>query len=551
MIKNIILLTKISTRNFLETFNIIDKEKKRINKKSIYVWLFLVVIIAITYLSNEILNFLEDYGQTHIFLDIIFGLVMIIMFMQTIIACMNILYFSKDLEYFLIFPIKSKELLLSRMQTMSNILYLTETIFLLVPLILYGTSTMASYLYYILIVPVLLLLPILPVALTSIIFLIIMNFMKKVKNRNGFQLITTIVFIGIIVLFEIFFIKGVLSNNINYEEVGVNFKTVFENINHSLIIVNPLIQILEQQDILINLLEVLGIYIIMYAILIFLGNKVYIKNILKTMEYYKSKKKTKIEIENACKLQSTSKTYIKNEFKNLFGNTTFFMQTIYPACITIMMLIILVLSFRFYVMEKNQELYILMADLKLTLEGVAIIAGITQILFSFSNISMTAISRQGKNAIFMKYIPVDIYKQFILKNVPQCIVNGLISIILLIAIKIMFISVTWREILCILPICITLGVLNSYIMLIVDTKRPILNWNSEIEIFKQNGNKIFQYIWTITIILLLMYTYNIFKNVNINIVMLIIFIFFTILLFILDRYVKKQIKKNKLFKKII
>lgn len=88
-------------------------------------------------------------------------------------------------------------------------------------------------------------------------------------------------------------------------------------------------------------------------------------------------------------------------------------------------------------------------------------------------------------------------------------------------------------------------------MLIVDTKRPILNWNSEIEIFKQNGNKIFQYIWTITIILLLMYTYNIFKNVNINIVMLIIFIFFTILLFILDRYVKKQIKKNKLFKKII
>ena len=315
MIKNIILLTKISTRNFLETFNIIDKEKKRINKKSIYVWLFLVVIIAITYLSNEILNFLEDYGQTHIFLDIIFGLVMIIMFMQTIIACMNILYFSKDLEYFLIFPIKSKELLLSRMQTMSNILYLTETIFLLVPLILYGTSTMASYLYYILIVPVLLLLPILPVALTSIIFLIIMNFMKKVKNRNGFQLITTIVFIGIIVLFEIFFIKGVLSNNINYEEVGVNFKTVFENINHSLIIVNPLIQILEQQDILINLLEVLGIYIIMYAILIFLGNKVYIKNILKTMEYYKSKKKTKIEIENACKLQSTSKTYIKNELE--------------------------------------------------------------------------------------------------------------------------------------------------------------------------------------------------------------------------------------------
>ena len=551
MIKNIMLLTKISTRNFLETFKIVDKKKKRINKKSIYVWLFLVVIIAITYLSNEVLNFLDDYGQMHIFLDVIFAIVMMIMFMQTIIACMNILYFSKDLEYFLIFPIKTKELLLSRVQTMTNILYLTEAIFLLIPLILYGISTMANYAYYLFIIPIILLLPILPVLLISIVFLIIMNFIKKIKNKNRLQLISTIFFIGIIVVFEIVFIKGLLSNNMNYEQVGLSLVNIFKNINNSMIVINPLINILEQKYVLVNMLKIVGIYAIMYAILLCIGNKVYIKNILKAMEYYKKKIKTKVNLYKTCKSQKISKAYMKNEFKNLFGNTTFFMQMIYPICITIITLITFAISFRINAMTSNQELYNLIADLQLTLEGVGLTAGIAQILFSFSNISITAISRQGKNATFMKYIPVDMYKQFILKNIPQYVVNSVLSIVLLTAIKIIFVSITWIDIIIMLPICIVLGILNSCIMLIVDVKRPILNWNSEMEVIKQNGNKIFQYVWTIIVVLLLMYIYNIFENVNLYMGIFITLIIFTVLLLIVNIYVKRQIKKNKLFKNII
>ena len=88
-------------------------------------------------------------------------------------------------------------------------------------------------------------------------------------------------------------------------------------------------------------------------------------------------------------------------------------------------------------------------------------------------------------------------------------------------------------------------------MLIVDIKRPILNWNSEMEIFKQNGNKIFQYIWTIVMVLILMYIASIFEEVNLYIAMLVMFVFFTALLLGVNQYVKVQIKKEKLFKNII
>lgn len=548
MIKNIILLTKISTRNIFENFKIFDKNKKRINKKSIYVWLIMIVLVAITYLSNEILNTLKDYGQINIFLDAIFTLIMIIMFMQIIVSCMNILYFSKDIEYFLIFPIKTKELLLARIHTLLNMSYLTEGIFLLIPLILYGISTMASYTYYFLLMIVILLLPIFPVLLVSTVFLIILNLKKQIKNKNLFQTIVTVLFIGIIFILEAVIIKNII---VNYQEIENGLATIFSNMNTSMLIVNPLINILEQNQVLINILKVLGIYAIMYTILIFIGNKIYIKNILKTKGYSKPKMKKKFDLEKLCKRQKISTAYIKNDFKNLFRNTTFFMQIIYPICMIIIMIIVIAISFRVGSMAKNEELYNMIANLNLTVEGVCVIIALCQILFSFINISISAISRQGKNAIFMKYIPIDLYTQVLLKNIPQLFISAIISIVVLIGIKIVFISVSWINILCLLPICIIVGLLNSYIMLIVDIKRPISNWNSEIEVIKQNGNKIFQYVWTIVVVLLLMYTYDIFRNMSINMVMLILLIFFTILLSILDRYVKIQIKKNKFFRNII
>ena len=61
-----------------------------------------------------------------------------------------------------------------------------------------------------------------------------------------------------------------------------------------------------------------------------------------------------------------------------------------------------------------------------------------QILFTMSNISITAISREGKNAIYMKYLPVNFYKQFIYKNILQIFVNNILIIIILILAKFIF-----------------------------------------------------------------------------------------------------------------
>ena len=63
--------------------------------------------------------------------------------------------------------------------------------------------------------------------------------------------------------------------------------------------------------------------------------------------------KKKFDLEKLCKRQKISTAYIKNDFKNLFRNTTFFMQIIYPICMIIIMIIVIAISFRVGSMAKN------------------------------------------------------------------------------------------------------------------------------------------------------------------------------------------------------
>ncbi len=547
MIKNILLLTKISTRNFLENLNFLDRNTKKINKKSIYFWLIIIVIAAITFLSNEILNILDDYGQIEIFLQFLFTIASIIMLMQTIVMSMNVLYFSNDVATFLSLPIKAEELLLSKVNTIINILYGTELLFMLIPLILYGLSTSVSFLYYIFIVLVLILLPIFFATLVTLITFIIMKFIKRIKNKNRFQIIVTLFFFFLIVILEVFFMKAIQTDFGEMEEELNNFSKI---INQSMIVVNPLISILEQNSVIINLIKVIAVYAIMYTILIITGKKTYIKNILKTMEYNKSKHKSKVDFEIQCKPHGTMKSYITNDFKAITKNAMFFMQTIYPIILIMLMIIFLVIYFKVGIINRNQEIADFL-NVDLTIEGVCIILGLLQILYSFVNISITAISRQGSNATFMKYIPVDLYKQFWLKNIPQITINVVMNIIVIIMSKILFPKISVIDLAIIFIISIILSIVNSCLMLIVDTKRPRLDWKAEIEVFKQNPNKIYQYVWTIIVVVILMYTRKAFKDINLHIGIIAVFIIFSIMLIIVNIYVKKQIEKNKLFKNIL
>ena len=252
-IKNIFNLTKIFFKNSFQNPYIIDPKTNKINKKSIFVWLILIVMAGISFLSYEVINELVKVGQPILFLNIFFLLFMMIIIFQIILASTNVYFFSKDLEVLLPLPLKSEELLISKFNTIVVNLYFSELIFAFFPLIIYGICTYAGIIYYVYLFLILLIFPILPTLFISIITMFFMKLSKFIKNKDAFQIIITLIFIFI--MFGVEFKLGSTiinkfdnNSNINTEEVVETFNQFNEkikNVYKYFLEINPTIEIIK------------------------------------------------------------------------------------------------------------------------------------------------------------------------------------------------------------------------------------------------------------------------------------------------------------------
>ena len=225
-----------------------------------------------------------------------------------------------------------------------------------------------------------------------------------------------------------------------------------------------------------------------------------------------------------------------------------FMQCVMPA----ILFPILVIVFTFAGMQTDQNTSITDIAQMITNKtsiylGMAILM-VIQFFSMFIYISATAISRDGQNAVFMKYIPVPLIKQIDYKVMPNIIMTTIMGIISIGIAQYLF-RIPILYLLLITIAAISIGMLQSYLMIIVDLKKPKLEWNSEYAVVKQNMNLVwpmFLGLANITIIAVLSYVLGSFVNSFVIIgLFIIIYLGLTIL-------VRKYIENNadKLFRKI-
>lgn len=569
MMKKIINLTKIFCREYFSNLTIL-------NKKNILFWLIIIINIILGFLSQKCIGFLGDIGQEKIFLEIFFLILNIIIMSQTILSCANIYYFSKDIEYIVPFPIKPIELLISKFNTILSMTYITELFFCTIPLLIYGLMTNNNIFYYFWLMIILIIFPIFIILLISTIMLLITRFLKFIKNKDNFQLIITIILILIFTLFQINAFKEISKNNINLQ-IEYNNENVIANnneildinnelqnnqikntdnkiteINKYFLIINPCVEVLNESNnlnCLINSIKIILIELIELIIFIIIGNKLYLKNLINNISKINIKKINNKNKLNKYKKTNKNKKYVIQELNNLIKNPTFLIQCIFPTILVGILiggLVIIIFPVILDMIKFEKQLQEIRIEFNFQI--AMIILGIIQLIFIFSNISLTTITRKGKNAVFIKYIPIDFYKQFLLLNIPQILFNNISIIIILIIMKCLIPSISILGILMLFVLANLLNIINSFILLIVDFKRPNLNWNNETTAIKENSNKLFQYILTIIIILLLIYLNKIFNKINFILSIILTIIIFTIIIIIINLYIKKNIKK--LFRKI-
>ena len=405
--------------------------------------------------------------------------------------------------------------------------------------------------YHILLMFILLILvPVLPILLVSIIVMIIMSFAKITKNKNKFQLIATFLVLAIVIGISLSTTK--LQDNVTNEQLAnmlVEANGMVDLLKGYFPTLDYAIVSLTSDSSYVALFEVLKILILTIIgtfAYIFIAQKIYFKGLVGNL-FSSSKRKTVKIDEKKYKDSRLYKSYIAKEFKCLIRNPIFFLQCLLPAVlIPILMIALVVLEM------KNYNASLINEQLKSFNTNTYIIAcvilSVIQFFSMFIYISITAISRDGKNAVFMKYIPVSLYKQYIYKCIPNILMGTITTIISIVTANIILhLDIIMIVLLFILSTII--NIVNSIILIIIDLKRPKLEWDSEYAVVKQNFNLIFPMLTSMAIILIIALSGIFMANINVYVGIIILTLIFIVILYFVNMYLYKN--QNNLANKIM
>ena len=551
MKSKVLSLSKVIFKN---SFQNMETAKEVNNKKSksmifLYIFAFLYLAGIVGVFSNSLISELLKIHQEKMFLGVILLGIAGFVLIQTIFSAINLLYYSKDNEYILPLPLKPSQIVIAK----TNVLLVTEyfivAILGLIPLSIYGILTHANILYYIEMVIVLLIFPIIPILISSLLVLIVMSFAKFTKNRNRFQLIATILIL-VIVFIASFAMGNTDSSPEELVQMVMKANGMVELVKNAFPTLGMAIESLTNVNIgiqLLNIMLLIATTAIIYALYVLVGQKLYLKGAVGNLSSGKKNKK-KIDEKKAFKNSTIFKTYVGKEFKILLRNPIFFMQCVLPAILFPILIIGMTIL---GINEESNGQTIDFANMFTNKTSIYIGIGILcviQFFLMFIYISVTAISRDGQNASFMKYIPVKYMKQIDYKVMPNIIMTSIMSIITVIIAGIL-IKADILYLLLILITSIIMGVFQSYVLIIVDLKKPKLEWNSEYAVVKQNMNLIWSVVISLISITVLIISGVVLENTfNSFILTGIIALVYLLVTIITRNYINNNI--NKLIEKI-
>ncbi len=544
--KDVLNLTKILLKNSFQG-------EKRNKSKTIgrllvllaYILIFGYLAAIVVFLCYQLLNFLIKLNQPAIYLNLILGATVAVALFRTLFSAVNVLYFSKDLEYLLPLPINPSKILMAKWNVLVISNYIIEIFIVLPALILYGIMLDQGVLYYLYVALVFVLLPVIPVILISFLMSILMRFTKFIKNKDFVQYLTVAITLLIVIGVQ-FIDTGEQITEAEVYEMLTKTNGVVEYMSKAFSTITVSLKALinsENLSGLINIVILFVVTVIFYILLAKFSSKMYIKSATSSLSNgIKRKENLKI---SGYKQNSKVGSYIKKEFLNLIRNPIFCMQCILPP-----ILFPFIFAIPIYLEISKDEVatseFMQVANSFLASPAMlGIVLAILGFIFMFNFISATAVSRDSENAILMKTFPISLKKQTIYKMLPAVIMNVFPILFVLVVLKLLVgVSYIYLGIIAILGMLVNF--LVNYIGIIIDLKNPKLNWNSEYTVVKQNMN-IF-YLMVVVLIEVGILVLSAFKFSNIYLYLTISIVFLLVQIGIVNIYVSKN--ENKLYKDI-
>lgn len=533
-----------------------DNENKSIVNKALTVFIFFIIFgtistimgVASYYLTTELIK----VNQAPAFINIVLLIMFIFLFSKSVFESLNNLYFAKDLKIFLRMPINPIKLVRAKINNMIVSEYVMELMMLLSPILVYGYLVKAGILFYIYVAIILLLLPIIPIVLTSLITSVIMRFTNVIKNKTQVQYIS--IFIVFIVLWIItsLFSTGEGISLERFTEKMLEVNGLIELISEYFIILKPIMNSLINYETMTGIVNIFIFTIeslVTYYLSTWIISKIYLKGAIGTVvntNNMQTKKNSELKI-SECKQKTPKRAFLSKELKQIMRTPIFCLQCIIlPMVYPILFIGIPAIALITFARNIGFDFFANMQENILGPIGISIAMSIAQVLYIMNFTSIIAISREGKKAKLMKTIPISLYKQFQYKLYPALIADGVIACIVTTCYSLFLPEINLLFSIFLFIILMELCLVQEKVMIMIDLKKPKITWTSEYAMMKENVNVMYEFFYAVIVVILLTGIGFVMNNM----IMLMFVVFFILLLInlVINYYVKKN--QIRLYRKI-
>ncbi|GAA0735227.1 putative ABC transporter permease subunit [Clostridium oceanicum] len=485
------MLTKILLKNSSG-----EKSKKKNNRaysisKLVLPLLGILFMIPVVNSISKMYDVFANTNQQDVIINAGFSITIVVIFIFSIPYILTTFYFTKDIDVLLPLPFKSYEIVGAKFITVLIYQYLMALLFLVPSLGVYGYKSSSGIVYWITAIFLFLILPIIPLVLSSLFSMVVMRFTNLGKHKDTLRVVggifSIVIFLGINLLRS-----NESSQGKTLELIALGNNSLVKTMNSVLPIAKWGTRSLVGNSIneaILSLFLVVLASVLFIILFIIIGQKLYLNSIIGSSESFSKREKLDdYYIGKNVSKSSKFKTYVLKEMRIVLRTPAFLLNCIVPGLIfPIFLLIGIYTKLDSYFSKEtisaifsNKEI----TGLVLTISFAGLL-----LLSSRTMIASTAISREGQNMFINKYIPISYRKQILAKILPDTIMNS-ISTLLILLILVFIIKIPIMIAILIFIIGLLASIISSGLGMIKEINNPILNWDNEQKAVKQNKNAI-------------------------------------------------------------
>jgi len=432
---------------------------------------------------NTMVQYLLNRPDGGIVSSLIMSFIVVLLF--SFIYSNQILYRGKDLKLLQTLPLSSKQLITSRL----IILYLDLLpfhLFIVLPALVNIFLVNSFYLSFIFgTIIILFLFQLVPMALGSFIGMLVIRFGKKGADKTSLEMIVVSTLMIAILLFQTRLSENLipLTDSLKSGTVGLDFITsisiLFEGVYRYCFYMvwagSSLFDIYAISSIPKYTIFT-SIFVLFFYLII---DKSYLKSLSLNSSTAVKKQRGKTFKTNVS--HSIVKSLMLRECEVLKSSSNFIFEIMGEALIPL--ILVIVYSFMGVLTEIMDNVNFVESFPYFP----AIVCGVLGFMGSLSQVSATSFSREGKQFLYSKCLPVrgidyfkaKVYFHLILMFIP----NAIFTIAALAFFSFPFYNLFWM-----IGLNFLLILNSSYIGLFIDSQKPYLDWTSPQQAVKQNFN---------------------------------------------------------------